>query len=353
MSSPASPTLAVSGNAQIARIRKVPPGATILVAEHDRVSAKDVVATAEVPGQMVSVDAAAILGVSKSRVLNYLKVKAGDRVNAGQLMGQRSALMGLVKTVLPSPIAGTIESVSRVSGHMMIRESSHPAKIQAFIGGEIAAVDQKAGVTVAAVGSLIQGVFGVGGEVTGVLCSDESDILADRIVCTFEPIELKALHRFREAGALGVIAPATNAAALMAFCGEPLNPAATGDENVGFTMVFTEGFGELLMAANTKRILTALVGCEVSMCGVTQIRAGVIRPELIGPPVMNVADAGPGPSGERRVKIIRGKYMGQEGTIEEEPPAPQPVSSGVSALVYRVKLFSSGDAVIVPRVNVE
>ncbi len=353
MSNPASPVLTVCGNMSLARTRRIPPGARITVERHSGVCATDVVATADVSGQMVSVDAAALLGVAKGRILDCLAVGIGDKVTEGQVIGRRDALMGIFKTVLVSPLNGTVESVSRVSGHLMIRETSHPVNVRAYIAGRVEKIDQKNGVTVSTTGALIQGVVGVGGEVTGTLCSTRDENLAGRIVCAFESIDAQGLRHFRDAGALGVIAPGIDGKALMNFCGAHLNPAATGDENVGITMVFTEGFGALPMAAKTRSILMALMNREVSMSGVTQVRAGVIRPELIGPPV-TVADGEnshsiPG----RLVKILRGRHMGREALIMDEPATPQLLPSGISALIYRLKLTDSGDVITVPRVNVE
>lgn len=353
MSNPASPVLTVSGNTSLTRTRRVPPGATITVERHNRVNATDVVATADVSGQMVSVDAAALLGVAKGRILDYLAVGIGDRVSDGQVIGRRDALMGIFKTVLVSPLNGTVESVSRVSGHLMIRETPHPVTVRAYIGGRVETIDPKNGVTVSTTGALIQGVFGVGGEVTGTLCSTGEENLAGRIVCAFESINAHQLCHFREAGALGVIAPGIDGRSLMDFCGGHLNPAATGDENVGIAMVFTEGFGALPMAVKSRRILMALMNREVSMSGATQVRAGVIRPELIGPPVTVGDDENPLSISGRSVKIIRGPHMGCEARIVDEPVTPQLLQSGIAALTYTLQLTDSGDTISVPRVNVE
>jgi hypothetical protein len=353
VSSSASPVLTVCGSTYIARTRRVPPGAKLMVKCNDRVRATDVVATAEVPGQMVSVDAAAMLGVVKSRIGDYLKIGEGDLLTEGQEMGRRDALFGLVRTILRAPLSGTVESISRVSGHVMIREAPHPVNVVAYINGTVETLNEKKGVTVAANGALVQGVFGVGNEVTGMLCSTANDEMTGRIVCAFESIDEEALHHFRDAGAIGVIAPGIDGKALTDFCGTQLNPAATGDEDVGLTMVFTEGFGALPMGTKTKNILRALVNREVSMSGVTQVRAGVIRPELIGPAVDGMDDALTGRDIERRVRILRGKYMGREASIVDEPAAPQRLPSGISTLVYKVKLIDSDEVFSVPRVNVE
>jgi hypothetical protein len=92
---------------------------------------------------------------------------------------------------------------------------------------------------------------------------------------------------------------------------------------------------------------------EVSMSGVTQVRAGVIRPELIGPPVTVADDDNSLSIPGRVVKILCGRHMGSEALIVDEPVTPQHLPSGISTLIYRLKLIDSGDVITVPRVNVE
>jgi len=58
---------------------------------------------------------------------------------------------------------------------------------------------------------------------------------------------------------------------------------ATGTEQVGFTLILTEGFGSIPMAGKTFALLSAHAGQPASISGATQIRAGVIRPEIIIP----------------------------------------------------------------------
>ena len=59
--------------------------------------------------------------------------------------------------------------------------------------------------------------------------------------------------------------------------------AITGDENVNTTLIVTEGFGEIAMANRTFELLSKCEGKIASISGRTQIRAGVMRPEVIIP----------------------------------------------------------------------
>ena len=57
-------------------------------------------------------------------------------------------------------------------------------------------------------------------------------------------------------------------------------PAA---RTLGITVIVTEGFGDIAMAERTFDMLKDHAGDDASVNGATQIRAGVMRPEIIIP----------------------------------------------------------------------
>ncbi|MBN2719360.1 MAG: hypothetical protein JXX14_26150 [Deltaproteobacteria bacterium] len=352
MTALSAPTLVVTGRSREVFERKLPPSAKVCVETGMIVRARDVVALASVSGKMVSVAAAEMLGVTRSKVQSYLTVAPGDGVTKGQMLGQRDALFGLLKSRIVSPVDGTIESVSGISGHLMIREISVPVTVEAYVNGEVVEINEKNGVRILANVSKVQGAFGVGGEVTGVMVDANADTVAGKIVCAFEPVTNDALASWREAGAIGVVTPSIDGDELYRFCGDALNLAATGDEDIGMTLVVTEGFGRVPMAKHTMCVLSGCIGQEVSMCGITQVRAGVIRPEIIGPVLADAENPADAPTNRHSVKIVRGRYFGNEGIIVAAPASPQKLASGVEALVYRVKLMGGEEVVDVPRANV-
>lgn len=357
MSAPQSAPMSICGKTQIIVKRKIPPGAHVRVAKGDVVRAADAIATASIPGEVHSLAAAELLGVSKSKLVSCLFVREGDDVSAGQVIGRRRGLFGLLNSVLTSPMIGTVESVSGISGHMMIRETPKTVTVTAYVNGEVVNVDPGRGIDIAADVSMVQGAFGVGDEATAMLCSAEETEVAGKIVVAFDSVSLEQTAKWRESGALGIVAASMNGDDLYRFCGPSLNLAATGDEDAGVTLMLTEGFGHLPMARNTKRILGACIGKEVSMCGITQVRAGVIRPELIGP-VVEIGDdiiddiVNDNSGNSNIVKIVRGRYLGQEAVILDAPAEPMKLASGVQSLVYKVRLLDTNEEVLVPRPNV-
>ena len=65
--------------------------------------------------------------------------------------------------------------------------------------------------------------------------------------------------------------------------GYRLGVAITGTENLDTSLVVTEGYGNIKMSERTYNLLKLHDGKFVSINGATQIRAGVIRPEIVIP----------------------------------------------------------------------
>jgi hypothetical protein len=105
--------------------------------------------------------------------------------------------------------------------------------------------------------------------------------------------------------------------------------AITGSERVGLTLIVTEGFGEIAMAERTFRLLASREGADAAVNGTTQIRAGVMRPEIVIP-LDREHRAGVAPdtieaalSVGAPVRIIRDPYFGLIGRVTAMPPEPR------------------------------
>lgn len=348
-----APSFRISAKTLLRKVRVIPPNATICVGKGTQLNPNDVVARAEVPGQIVSICAAQILGIAKDRLLDYMDFRVGDVVSKNQIIGRRQALFGLFRSEVRSPVSGCIESISKVSGHVMIRQLSMSVEVYAYIGGTVETVDNAQGVTICAEGSLVQGAFGIGNEVVANLCGMDEQSISGKIVCCFGSVTDETVATLREQGALGVIASSMEGQSLFRLCGQQVNLVATGDEDIGLTLILTEGFGDLPMGRKSQMVLHKCLGHQVSICGITQVRAGAIRPEIIGPPIDGIDVETSLVQIGTIVKITRGPYLGQEAKIIEMPAAPCILDSGVIALVYRVELVDTQQIVLVPRPNVE
>ena len=133
--------------------------------------------------------------------------------------------------------------------------------------------------------------------------------------------------------------------------------AITGHEDISTTLILTEGFGEIGMAHRTFELLSENNGRGASVSGATQIRAGVIRPEVIIPsdqkaPADEKAKKVKGLEVGDHLRVIREPYFGKLGTVANLPPELQTLETGAKVRVLELKL-DSGETVILPRANVE
>ncbi len=349
-----SPCLTVSSRMIVRRLRPVPEGAEILVSAGDAVEATDPVARVELPGPTQILSVASSLGIPRKNLSGVMLVAEGDQVGAGQVIASTSALFGLLKSRVQAPFDGRIQSVSDVSGQVMISAAPRPIEVSAYLDGEVTSVKDGVGVEVEAEAALVQGIFGVGSEAIAELVRAGDDP-EGKIVITEGRATLEAMERLRETGAVGLIAGSAGGADLVSLAGRELNLADTGDEDIGFTLVLTEGFGDLSMASRTAAVLDGLVGGRVSISGATQVRAGVVRPEIVGRAhgSSRAEDEEEGGIAEgTTVRIIRGKAFGRTGRVTQIPEEPAAIGSGGRSLVYVVRL-DDGHEITVPRPNVE
>ena len=168
-----------------------------------------------------------------------------------------------------------------------------------------------------------------------------------------------AVERAREVGAVGIIAGGIGDGDLRAILGRDLGVAITGTEEIGLTVIVTEGFGPIAMAPRTFAILTSCAGRQASISGATQIRAGVVRPEIIVPQQdgadrtgVETASQAAGLEVGATVRAIRAPHFGHIGRVAALPAELQEVESGARVRVLEVA-FGDGSQAVLPRANVE
>ena len=171
-------------------------------------------------------------------------------------------------------------------------------------------------------------------------------------------ISAEAMKQAKTVGVAGLVVGGIHDEDLRALLGYDLGVAITGTEQVGFTLILTEGFGTIPMAAKTFKLLSAHVGRQASISGATQIRAGVIRPEIIVPQtdINNIKEAVQSQRDGIRigdpVRIIRDPLFGRIGEVSALPSELTKIPTESEVRVLEVKL-SDGKKVVIPRTNIE
>lgn len=365
-----TPGLEVIEKKIIIKERKLPLKGEVLVGVGDRVGSDDIVAKTELPGNPELINIANKLGIEASEVPESMLKKIGDFVENNEDIAISKGLFGLFRTRCKSPISGTIEHISDTTGKVLVRAPAIPVEVRAFIDGEVIEVMPNEGVMVETFGSFIQGIFGVGGEIVGEIAafsddpervletSDITDAYKDKVLIGGSLVTYETLQAAIKAGIVGIITAGFDDADLRKFLGYDLGVAITGSEELGLTLVVTEGFGKIRMADKTFNLLRKSVGKKASINGATQIRAGVIRPEIIicalelKDKTESAGEESLGMIIGSTVRVIREPRFGELAKVVSLPVPLTIVQSETKVRVVEVE-FRDGKRWMLPRANVE
>jgi hypothetical protein len=367
MASAYTPGLKVTPHMLVRKTRRLPLAGQVVVAVGDRVTADQVVARTDLPGKVFPLNVANQLSITADELKEAMRKRPGDAVKKDELLAETRSFFGLFHEAARSPIDGTVESVSSVTGQVILRAPPNPVEVRAYVDGTIVELLPGEGVIVETEGAYVQGIFGLAGEISAelvVLATRPDEVIdadrltaahAGRIVIGGSQLTLAALRRAVELGVAGIVCGGFAYQDLRELLGYDIGVAITGGEKLATTLMVTEGFGAIAMAQSTYDLLVANAGKRASMNGATQIRAGVIRPEIVIPDAVTPSTREAATGGLEigaPVRCIRAPHFGRLGTVAA---LPSPLTAMPSETLVRVVevLLASGDRISVPRANVE
>jgi len=364
-----TPGLKVKRASVVRKTRRLPLPGEILVNEGNTVDFDTIVARTEIPGEPNVIKVDEILNVSPEDVPAFMVKKVGDKVERDDVIAKYTPFFGLIKKFARSSMAGTIESISDSSGQVVIRAPPIPVEIKAYVQGTVKETIPREGVIIETDAAFIQGIFGISGERHGklmVVAGSPDDVLTEdkispdqrgKILVGGSLVTHEALKRAADSGVAGIVIGGIEGGDLSQFLGYEMGVAITGEEEIGFTLIITEGFGKMRMSDRTFQLLKEFDGYEAAINGATQIRAGVLRPEIIIPHKSARRKAeerefARGMVPGTPVRIIGDPYFGKIGTVMGLPVQLKKVETGSDVRVVDVKL-EGGEVATVPRANVE
>jgi len=367
-----TPGLKVTDNLLVKKNRILPLKGEVVVKVGDKVNPDDVVARTELPGNIVPINVANKLGIPPEDINEFMVKKEGDTIENGEVIAiKKFPLIKRWSTTCKTSITGTIESISSITGQVLLRGLPIPVEVKAYLQGEVTEVIPNEGVVVACTGAFVQGIFGIGGETFGALQTatlDNTTVLTDKLISSDMAgkvvvggslVTADALKKAIQVRAKGIVVGGFDDKDLRDFLGYDIGVAITGSENIGITLVVTEGFGQINMAQNTFEMLKTHEGQMACINGATQIRAGVIRPEVVIPAqdqeqvaAKYIQRTMEGLAVGSPVRVIRHPHFGRLGTVVALPSPLQKLESESVARVLEVE-FDSDERAIIPRANVE
>lgn len=336
--------------------RLLPVEGQVLARVGDRVDPNDIVAKAEVPGPLRVLNVAEALQVKPEDLPKVLVKGEGCVVPQGEAIAEKRAPVGFFQISCRSPVAGRIVDVA--DGRVMILEEAKPLELCAYLKGSIANIVPRYGVVVETTASLVQGIWGTGGETYGavkVLAGSPSarvsaeDIDASAtaaIIVAGASVDEAGLRRAEEVGARGIVVGSLD------------YEVGKVAESLKLSVVVTEGFGMIPMCPTAFQIFQSKEDREAMMDGSVKPPLEGHRPEVIIPTYQPGGETvEPAPQTKEltrgeRVRVVRAPYMGRIGTVTNLPENSRTIGTGDRLRGAEVK-FDDETLDFVPFANLE
>ena len=349
--------------------RILPLKGDVLVKSGDQLNPDTIVASTNLPGNVQMLKVSNILNIDPKDVVEALQVEEGQEVKKGDIIAETSGIFGMFKSSVESPVDGTIESISQSTGRVIVREAPIPVEVDAYVSGVVDEVVENEGIVLKSNAAFIQGIFGIAGEKRGDLLLVSSgpgeELTADQITADMKGkiliggsfLSLDAYKKALSIQVAGIVVGGFNYYDLKAILGYNLGVAITGTEKLNTALIVTEGYGSIPMSEATFSLLKENDGKAASINGATQIRAGVIRPEIVIPidVVKTVDDSSSKmPEGIQEgstVRVIRSPNFGKIGKVISLPSELNKMESETMVRVAEINI--DGNNILIPRANLE
>lgn len=364
-----TPGLKVLKKTVFKKERILPLKGEVLVKDGDLLKPDTIVASTNLPGNVQMLKVSNILNIDPKDVVDALKVKESQEVKKGDIIAETAGIFGMFKSSVESPVNGTIESISKSTGRVVVREAPIPVEVDAYVSGKVDQVIENEGIILKSNAAFIQGIFGIAGEKRGdlllVSSSPSEELTANQITSNMKGkiliggsfLSLDAYKKALSLQVAGIVVGGFNYYDLKAVLGYNLGVAITGTEKLNTALIVTEGYGSIPMSEATFSLLKKNNGKSSSINGATQIRAGVIRPEIVIPIDSGNLDndseskISEGIQEGSTVRVIRSPNFGKIGKVISLPSELNKMESETMVRVAEINI--EGKNILIPRANLE
>jgi len=234
-------------------LERILPSGILVVREHP-----------EDAKQLGTATVARDLRIRPEQIKPYLKVTEGQLVEKGQSVA--TMLRPGDMRYSRSPIRGKVSEINHRYGVVQIEPLLEELAIQAWMPGRISKTTTR-GAVVENNGVRIEGIWGIGGEVSGPIATGE---IRPGSIMIRQNIDAEEFEKLVHAQCTGLI---TGSASF----------SAVGNSEFPLTIILTEGFGDTPMNSDVWDICTTRENRLCLLDGTTELRVGVRRPVIIIP----------------------------------------------------------------------
>lgn len=258
----------------------------------------------ERPDVPVIIDIKETFKNSTENFKNYILKKEGERVEYGQTVAGKKLypfVPFFIKTVV-SPCAGKITKIDYDNGKICIQKDVPTTEMKALYWGNICKIIPQYGAEIEFGGYILESAFGTGDIAWGILANNNADMKTNIIFSNY--LSPKDISRIIEHKPAGIIAGSIDYEGIKLL------------EKHRITSIIIEGFGRLEVNEDYKNLLAKSVGRNIILKASTQVRAGVIRPEIIIPSDKEFYAY---KKSKEKFKVIWGQHYGKRGIIKKQP----------------------------------
>jgi hypothetical protein len=289
-------------NHELRVIRRLSGNPDVKVRAGERVAADQVIARTDATASAVKLPIADQLGVPPQEVTRCLMRPVGSSFSTGEALARTRK--GLRNVIVAAPVGGVLLSVDPVTGVGLLAPGNG-GEVTALVAGDVEFVDGRQAVSIRTVGSRLLGIAGFGDAVGGqlrVVAGQPSEELqpgkvpgdlAGKIVVAGSWVGAAALKKLLEVRAAAVVSGGIVEREIAGGLGlqveDRLAPwrLGGGDRVIGeylppgISVMATEGFGPLPMHPDAFALLKEAEGRQAVLFPSTRVTGELMRPELI------------------------------------------------------------------------
>lgn len=249
-------------------VRTLPGKGKLNVSAGQEVTPEEVIGTATIASGFRIINISSLLGVPPSSVEVYLQKKIGQRIYQGELLAFKRGGFLREKKIITAPTDGLIDFINPVTGDVRLNFLPKKIELPAAVFGIVEFVDHGHGrVLIKTQISKLYGVFGTGRSREGLLriaqtgrdlidSASVSSQNAEHILVVKGLVYKDAISAAISCGVLGIITGGINSADYKGMAGGRLSFPKRFDNDIGISIVATEGFGSVPIGVDFIDILS-------------------------------------------------------------------------------------------------
>lgn len=362
----------------VVRIKRTLKGTGKLkVAVGMQVSPDQIIGTANVSSGFRKINLSELLSSPPADVQKYLVKSLGQRIYRGELLAFKKGTIFGGRKLITSPTDGVLDFLNPQTGELKMTFLPKKSELPAGVFGIVEAIDEARGlVAIKAQVTRIHGMFGSGRLRDGILhvLSKRDDLVNKSIITAQfdENILVGGSLIFKDAissaislGINGIITGGINAKDYKAMAGGHLTFPKKINNDIGVSIIVSEGFGSIPIGEDIFEVLSAYEGKFVSIDGNSAI---LDLPSFESKSLENIKKVQLPPSepeqkftggGEglieaksgTRVRIIGNSFLGEEGKILSIDRSLTLLPSGIHA--YLATIETKRRKIQIPIANIE